>query len=761
MFQPRACQCRPRLVAGEIAVFLLALAASVHAQQPVMDEVIVTAQKRPEPLNHVPLSVAVVSGDKMMDAVIFDLGDLSIYIPNFQASPTPVGSYLVIRGIGSGVNQGFEQSVMMYVDDIALGRGRLAQIPFLDLKRVEVLRGPQNVLFGKNSLAGALSLVTNKPSPDFGGMVLAEYEPEYNTRHGQFIINGPLTDELRGRLALRYYVDDGYFDNNLNGEQEARREDDTWRGTLGWDISDAVDATLKISQTSVDTDGAPSEMVFGYANPIEGDPFFGLNYPETAQVIGTLVGYDIGSDDGRQNFRRNTNHDEVVKLDIDNVTLTANWVTEDFTLTSITGYVAYDTDMQLDLDGLGVDFVFSEEEDYDQFSQELRFTSSGGGSNEWIAGLYYQEWDLSASIDVSAADESLAPALAALGVFDPLPPDLFVGYLTRRDYTVDSKSLAAFAQSTWSISPFTRITLGGRYTVDDKGGVRRFKKLDFPVERVDSNRDEDYFTATAIVEWDVGEDSMLYASVANGYKTGGFDARSVRPDNFEYEDESVLALELGTKSRLLNDRLELNTALFYSDYDDLQVSQFDGLLGYEVGNADRATSKGIEIDGRLLLDETLILTFAAAYLDFEFDKFEDGTCQSFHTVLTGEKFCDYSGSTNIFAPEWSANLSLDYVTPLTPTIRFQATVDLHYRDEQFLDSTLNSDVAQEAYTKINGRLALNMGPWTMALVGKNLTDEDVSLYTYDASFSTGLNTPAYTSYMDRPRTITLQVRYLF
>jgi len=128
--------------------------------------------------------------------------------------------------------------------------------------------------------------------------------------------------------------------------------------------------------------------------------------------------------------------------------------------------------------------------------------------------------------------------------------------------------------------------------------------LRFPI------RDEDYFTATAIVEWDVGDDSMLYASVANGYKTGGFDARSVRPGNFEYEDESVLALELGTKSRLLDDRLELNTALFYSDYDDIQVSQFDGLLGYEVGNADEATSKGIEIDGRWLLNKTLTLIFS-------------------------------------------------------------------------------------------------------------------------------------------------------
>jgi hypothetical protein len=129
--------------------------------------------------------------------------------------------------------------------------------------------------------------------------------------------------------------------------------------------------------------------------------------------------------------------------------------------------------------------------------------------------------------------------------------------------------------------------------------------------------------------------------------------------------------------------------------------------------------------------------------------------------LTGEKFCDYSGSRNIFTPEWSANLSLNYATALTPAAKFQATADLHYRDEQFLDSTLNSEVAQDAYTRIDGRLALNMGQWTMALLGKNLTDEDIGLYTYDASFSAGLNTPAYTSFMDRPRTITLQLRYLF
>jgi outer membrane receptor protein involved in Fe transport len=382
-----------------------------------MEEVIVTAQKRPESISDVPLSMAVVSGDKMMEAGIFDLGDLSPYIPNFQKSDTPIGSYLAIRGIGSGVNQGFEPSVVQYVDDIALGRGPLALMPFMDLNRIEVLRGPQNVLFGKNSIAGALSLVTNRPTDHFAGMVLGEYEPEYNTRHGQLMLNGPITDKLRGRLALRYYDDDGYFDNNLNGNEEAAREDVTWRGTLAWDVAETVEAVLKVEQTRSDTDGGNNELLFTYANPIEGDPFFGMTYPETAELIGVLAGQDIGSDDGRQNFRRNTNIDEVIELDIDNVTLPVNWSMKSFTVTSVTGYVAYELDALTDLDGAGIEiFRGDQKEDYDQFSQELRFTSRGGGSIEWIAGLYYQEWDLDVSIDVPVADENLLTALAALGV---------------------------------------------------------------------------------------------------------------------------------------------------------------------------------------------------------------------------------------------------------------------------------------------------------------------------------------------------------
>jgi outer membrane receptor protein involved in Fe transport len=226
-------------------VAALAMTLPASAQNFALEEVIVTAQKRAQSLMDVPLSVSAVSGTKMQEAGIMDLADLVSYIPNFQKSDTSIGSYLVIRGIGSGINQGFEQSVVQYVDDIALGRAPLARMPFLDLARVEVLRGPQNVLFGKNSIAGALSLVTNKPSDELEGSIMLEYEPDYETSVANLVVSGPLTDTLRGRLAVRYYEDGGYFENNLNGDDEANREDTTVRGILAWDPTDTLEFRVR------------------------------------------------------------------------------------------------------------------------------------------------------------------------------------------------------------------------------------------------------------------------------------------------------------------------------------------------------------------------------------------------------------------------------------------------------------------------------------------------------------------------------------
>ena len=781
-----------------LAAALALLAGPATAQQLMLEEVIVTAQKRAESLSDVPISVSAVGGERMQDAGILDLADLTPYVPNFQKADTSIGSYLTIRGIGSGINQGFEQSVVQYVDDVALGRSPLARVPFVDLNRIEVLRGPQNVLFGKNAIAGALSMVTNSPTDELSGDVMLEYEPDYETLLGTAVISGPLADNLRGRLALRYYDDSGFFENNLNGDDEANREDQTIRGILSWDITDTLVADLKVERTSFELDGRTDEISFTYANPIEADPFFGMTYPQIADVIGQLTGQDIGSDDGVQNFRRNTNIDETSELDADNLTLTLNWEAEGFTLTSVTAYMGYETDEQLDTDGSGIDaFTMTQEEEYDQFSQEIRFASPGGETVDWIAGLYYQDWELDFTADFMVDDENLWSALGVIGPVIGNPSLAALGALTNmlnvRQYSGDSETYAAFGQVTWNINDATRLTVGGRFTREDKDGHRAMNvynsttgELDlvqaitanavfgvdfenlgeatngaFPIHNLEGDRSEDSFTPSVIFEWDVNDEAMLYASASKGFKAGGFDARGNLAKDFEYDDENVMSFEVGAKGRYLDNTLELNAALFYSDYQDLQVSQFDGTLGFVVGNAAEATSRGLELDGRWLLTEGLTWSFAMAYLDFEFDEYENATCTAIHTLLTGETLCDLSGETNIFSPEWSGSTSLDYVVGVGSDWDFRATVDLNYKDDHFVDVTLNEDLEQDGYTQVNARLAFEHDNWVLALVGKNLTDEEISSFVTDTPLSGTLGAPSYTGYMQRPRTVAAQIRYRF
>jgi outer membrane receptor protein involved in Fe transport len=790
----------PRKIARHtpLAAALAALAMPVMAQPLVLEEVVVTAQKRVQSLSDVPLSVSAVGGEQMRDASIMDLADLTPYIPNFQKADTSIGQYLTIRGIGSGINQGFEQSVVQFIDDVPLGRGPLARVPFADLERIEVLRGPQNVLFGKNAIAGALSMVTAKPTEELSGRLLLEYEPEYETTVATAAISGPITDSLRGRIALRYYDDGGFFENKLNGNDEAAREDQTLRGILAWDVTDNLEAELKLERTTFELDGRTDEIVFAYANPVEGDGFFGLTYPEIGGVLRALTRQDIGSDDGAQDYRRNSNINESSELDADNATLTLNWAIDDYLLTSVTAYMGYDTDEYLDVDGSGIDaFTQTQQEEYDQFTQEIRLTSPGGETIDWIAGLWYQSWELDYQADFLVDDESLWSALGAIGPAIGRPDLAALGALSNlrnvRDYSGESDSYAVFAQATWNMNERTRLTLGGRFTYEDKKGSRRMDvyntttgELDlvqaitanavfgvdfanlgeatgglFPIHDLNGSRSEGSLTPTAILEWDASDATMLYASASTGFKAGGFDARGNLAQDFEYGDENVTAFELGAKGRYLEDRLELNLALFHSSYDDLQVSQFDGTLGFVVGNAAEATSQGMELDGRWLLADGLTWTFALAYLDFEFDDYQNATCTAIHTLLTGETLCDLSGQSNIYSPEWSASSSLDYLVGITSNWDLRARVDVNFKDEHYVDVTLNDDVIQDAYTLVNAQIAVENDSWVVALVGKNLTDEDVTSFITDTPLSGTLNAPAYTGYLQRPRTVALQVRYHF
>ena len=794
---------------------ILFIASGALAQEQLsLEEIVVTAQKREQSLQDVPISITVLTGERLEETNIRTLDNLALYVPNFSKGESGAGPIIQIRGIATGANPAFEQSVVLFMDDVPLSRAPLARMPFMDLERVEVLRGPQNVLFGKNSIGGAISLVTAKPTDEFEGSVSLNYESESESSEAMAVLSGPISDSVRGRLAVRYADIGGFYENTAFNRDEEQREEMAVRGTLSTDVGDNTEITLKVEHDTVDSVGEGHEMVFGYNGP------FGVDYPTTVAAIqagynAVLAGFglppvDVGNDEINLDRTRRSAFDGYQDLELTNIQLTINQDYDDYTFTSVTAFIEYDEDRLAGggLSGIDISSVLTNEE-YEQVSQELRFASNTDGAFDWIAGAYFQSWDMESNEDTLLDEMNLPVLLGAAGFAPGL--DAVANLNSFRDFTADSTTMAAFGQLTWHVSDAARITLGGRYTYEDKS-ARRFVdivnrltgELDITQAitascgfEVDYNslgevsnspfggllpdcdgnfvgpgsynthdkrgeRTENEFTPSVIVELDIGDSNMLYGSASTGFKAGGFDARAGREVNLEYEDEQVTAYEIGLKSSFADGRAETSVAVFHSFYEDLQVSTFDGVAGFVVGNAAEYTAQGIEIEGRWRMTDTLSLYGGLAYIDAEFDKYDNTTCNSY-LQLTGQVTfpCSKTGTTPGNTPEYSGNLTLDYLKPFN-NMAFRATFDVLYEDEYFTESSKEVGTIQDAYTKFNLRLALEGDRWTVAVLGKNLTDEEVLEFSSEVPLSGAfLSAPAYYGYLHPPRTITAQLDYRF
>ena len=474
----------------------------VHAQQPVLEEVTVTAQLREESLQDVPVSVSAVSGAKIKDFGIDKIEDLQAYVPNPSFSETGIGTNIYIRGIGSGINQGFEQSVGMYVDGVYHGRAQLARAPFLDLQRVEVLRGPQNILYGKNSIAGAMSIVTAEPSDEFEGLVSALYEPDHDEQVYDVVLSGPLTDNFGARLAYRNRSMDGYVDNLTLNRDEPERDEETIRLKFNWQPTDELEATLKFEHSEFDVTGRQIEIVRD--QPSLNPAFMGLNY--SGALVG-LFGADPSALNTTQDYERSSGGD-YSNNDTDNITLTVNYALGDYQLTSITGHLEYEYDELCDCDFTAADmFTLSAEEEYEQFSQEFRITSPTGGAFDWIAGLYYQDSELEFSDNFNVSQTAVLP-----NVLDTLLPARFGaaypvgaaqqlrGINVPRSFEQDTELWSVFGQVTWNMTDTFRVTAGARFSWEDKEGSRSLTVLDAsgnlipynPISEVDYQRPSDH-----------------------------------------------------------------------------------------------------------------------------------------------------------------------------------------------------------------------------------------------------------------------------
>lgn len=788
------------LVTAVIAASSFVSHSTFAADALMLQEVIVTAQKRTESLQDVPISVNVMDGEKINDSGIANLEDLANFVPNFTINQTGISTTVSIRGISSGNNQGFEQSVGMYFDGIYYGRAQLARAPLFDLARVEVLRGPQSILFGKNSIAGAVNVTTAQPTDEFEASVTLLYEPNHGERDGRFVVSGPLTDSLAGRLAVLTRTFDGYYENSLTGEDEPDKEEQVVRATLAWQATDDFKATLKLEKSSFDVKGRNIEIIGDTA----AETGFGFSTIYPAITGG-------GTLDSRQDFKRQANGD-TSNNDTENVALTFEYFLGENTLTAVTGYSAYEYDELCDCDFTGANtFTLGLKEDFDQFSQEIRITSPTGNTFEYIAGVFYQTSDLTFS------DDFKVPNISAL---TGLSPSL-AGYNTIKSFDQDSDLWSVFLQGTWNINDRTRLTLGGRFTDESKSanrsaastttgpnavvlaGVTQLQLaenfLRAEEHQLSGDRDESAFTPLANIQFDLNEDVMLYATYTTGFKSGGFDVRSnASPDVnvgvpaavttalaqppspvgvFEFEEEEAESIEIGAKMTMLDGSAEINIAAYRTDYDDLQVSIFDGGLGFNVGNAAKAKVQGAELDGRWRATEALTVSGSLAYLDFEFEDYDNGECYFRQEELEPNTVtnavlgtCSFDGKRQVYTPEWTASIAADYVIPLGNDHEFIANINFNYYDDYLVAPSLDPRVSQDAFTKIGARLAIADidGVWEVALIGKNLTDEAVSTFAAEIPASenlvdriTGGEGLAYYSFFDRPRSVALQVRVNF
>jgi len=773
------------IFAGAFAGSALAQSSVDVATRPVLEEVLVTARKREESLTDVPISLVNFDGDRLEQTNLSRLDELQAFVPNLSVTETGIGNSLIIRGIGSGENQGFDQSVGTFVDGIFRGRSQQSRMPFMDLDHVEVLRGPQSTLFGMNSIAGALNIKTAQPTDGFDAGFRSYYEPDFGDLQLNGFVSGPLSGSLSGRLAVQWRDADQWMNNLTLDRDETQLEELALRGTLAWEATPELELTLKLERSDFDSVGRVLEIVAD--NPAPAGPFAGLNYAQILQLFGSDSSVAINFQDYQRSSNGDTSDNETEEY-----VLTARyrgW--GDLTLTSITGFSAYEFTELCDCDftgGNAFSALFSE--DYEQFSQELRLNSPGGETLDWLVGVYFQDSSLDFFDTLQVDGQSiLIPVVDALA--GPGAGALVANTGTPRTLDQDADTFAVFGEVNWSITERWRLNAGARFSWDDKSARRQLtitaidgSPLPPPLEPfvqglygalfnvsnhdVSGDRSESNFMPSLSLQYFAGDDAMFYASYARGFKSGGFDARSnnapANGGSFEFEEEQADSFEIGTRLTFADGRADMGAALFYTEYDDLQVSTFDGVLGFNVGNAARAVTRGFELDGRWLLNDQWLLSGSLAWTDFEFKEFE-GQCWFGRPPDGSDGInCNYAGQTNLLTPEWSGVLSASYNNRFSNGWGFNGRLDLIYSDDYLLTANLNPELTQGAYTRLDLRLALQFPGerWELALVGKNLTDEVIYNFGNETPLAgSNFGAAGFWAMLEQPRTIAAQLSWRY
>lgn len=733
------------LMRGGRVAALISCTCAAYAQEAgpeaglQVEEIVVTAQKRQEGLQDVPIAISVVSGESIERMGVRNLEEIATATPGFQIQQSPAQSGIYIRSIGSGAsNQGFEQSVGLFIDGVYAGRERLFQAPFLDIERVEVLKGPQSVILGKNTTAGAVNITTARPTEHFEGAVSALYgdNGEYA---GTAILSGPLGESLSGRLAARAAGMDGYLRNTNTGSDEPEIEDVAIRGSLQWKATDDLSMLFKAEYAQSRQTG--NTLAVSQLTPAQ---------LAAARVFDPNLNLDLDSLSKSADSAGLPGNEEFNDLTSSNFTATIDYSVGDWTLTSISAYGRLEYEQGTDADHqpspLSV-ISLRVGSEYEQISQELRLASPVGKAFEFLGGAYYQSGDVSFTDWIPCVQFAAVPGVG-------LP----TAFCAPARWKQDQTTLSGFVRGTWNVTSSFRANAGVRYTHEKKeasnvltittfdGSAPNTNPFDLLIARAvggwanhtiaPTERTEKNWSPSFSVQYDLTSDVMLYGSYTRGTKGGGFNPLNGTgdPGAWEFGPETARSFEAGAKTRLFGSRVAFNIAAYTSEFEDLQVSQFNGAT-FVVTNAGSAKVDGVELDMRWRAAQDLTFGANLAYLDSRYGTFLTGPCKAGQTAATGcvGGFQNLSGESLPFAPEWTGSLDVEYAHAIGANLRFSAHGEAVYSDSHYLAPDNDRRTVQSGYAKVNLRLALGsaLDSWEVAVIGKNLTDKVVKGFEND------------------------------
>ncbi|MDH3336186.1 MAG: TonB-dependent receptor [Gammaproteobacteria bacterium] len=712
-----------RMALSGIALGMLAPVLSAVADNRI-EEIVVTAQKKASDIQDVPLSVTAITARQLDALKLRDASQIVAFAPNVTFNGTGGENQLVlsVRGVSMqdyAPNQA--GPVAVYADEIYRGNQVLAAgMQMFDLERVEVLRGPQGTLYGRNSTGGAINLISNKPRFEGQDGYLTLGAGNYGRQEAEGAYESEIVDDrLAFRGAFSYVDADGYVENQLTGEQDLSGIGE-WgaRLHLAARLSNTFDALLTLYRTEYD---AP---VYG-ALAVENNPA-GIGF----------TGY-LRSDRGLTFHETEADRADDTEREYQGVSLRFDWELSDtLTLTSITSYDEGEQVSLADDDGSPFEIFHSDySSEIEQVSQDLRLVSNNSSPFNYVAGLYYVDDQVDATTTFRYLGEF--GGVANFCFDDPL---FFIGCAYTNELTQDRESLAAYIHTTTELSERWSLTVGLRYT-DDTVGVSDYSGFlsdaltgvsdplfggaPIPVfGPVADEREENDLSGKVGLEFRPAEDLMVYGSFSTAYRAGAWNGQAFFGD-FEVNyvpPEEVETWEFGVKSQLLDGRLQINGAVFIYDYKNQQFLDFDPLTGAQtLASAEEASISGGELEMVYLPMENLTLNLGIGLLDTEYDQL----------VKSG---VDLSGNKLIAAPETNINAAIDYDFSLG-AIEVRLRADGVYTGDQFYSVENLETIAQDGYWLWNARAIFSAmdKPFSVGVWVKNLTDDEYIVNAFDLS----------------------------